>query len=328
MPRTLRPHLPGNAFHITARTQNRNRWFTENVRDDVVEIICEAIECSTTELIAYSVMPNHIHLIVRQGAQPLGWFMQRVLQRTALLVRNKVRPDGQGHIFGSRYWSGLLDDASYLRQAIIYTHLNARYAGLCDAPEDYPWSSHPSYSGISQDTREKPLLVEHGLALFASDRSNISSRENYLEFVRYWMVRKKLPLGWKFILADDELPNAPRAHAGDAAWFAEYSHAINNGLGKTVRTNEDVQDRAIAALRMIDRELTLYDLRSCGRVKALGEVRRAVIARLVLESHRNSAIARCLNVSPAHVSVIAADLRATGEKGLISGIAESVAQKP
>src|SRR6266511_765859 len=88
MPRARRTHAPGWAFHVTARTQGRVGWFKEPaVCDTIARYICEAAASSTTRLLAYAVMPNHLHMIVRQGSQPLGWMVQRVLQRTALLVR-------------------------------------------------------------------------------------------------------------------------------------------------------------------------------------------------------------------------------------------------
>jgi hypothetical protein len=253
-------------------------------------------------------MPNHVHMIVRQGAQPIGWMVQRVLQRAALLVRRTF--NHKGHVFGCRYWSGLCDDAKYLRQVLIYTHLNPFYAGLCADPNEYRWTSHRAYVDHARTPSPSMYVdADHGLRLFASSVPGFGDqRANYLRFIRYWMGRPRLPLGAKYLFTADEVAYAPLADEGDAFWASEYGDAVN-AVPKVVPTNVDVRDRALAALNVLAPDLTLEQVRAGGRVKDIGRVRRQLVAMLLASGYRNGAIARCLNLSPSHVSAVAAEVR-------------------
>ncbi|MGQ0815070.1 MAG: transposase [Gemmatimonadota bacterium] len=308
MPRVRRPHAPGCAFHITARTQGKQRWFTPRLCDWIAEYICDAAASSTTRLLAFCVMPNHVHMIVRQGADPLGWMVQRVLQRTALLVRRTY--DHQDHVFGRRYWSGMIDDARYLRQVIIYTHLNAYYAGLCNDPDEYKWSSHGAYTGLAGVAAwSMHVWADHGLRLFSSSPPGAASlRNDYMRFIRYWMRRPKLPLGAKYMFTAEQLPTVPLAEAGDAFFASEYGEIVS-ALPVPIPVTVDVRDRALTALRAVAPDLTLEEVRGAGRIKELNRVRKHVIAILLTSRCRNGAIARCLNVSTSHVSDVAAAIR-------------------
>lgn len=299
---------------MTARTQGKARWFTEELRDQIAEYICEAAASSSSRLLAYAVMPNHLHVVARQGVQPLGWMMQRILQRTALLIRRTY--DHRDHVFGRRYWSGLCHDAAYLRQAIIYTHLNPFYAGLCHQPRDYQWTSHQPYEDRSllHLSRER-VAVEHGLRLFASTTFDDSAiRADYMRFVTFWMQRERLPLGAKYVISDLETSSAPRAPGGDMFWVAEYGDVVAEP-SSCARGYGDLRDRAIAVLRKLADDLSLEQLRHCGRSKPASRVRRELIATLLIAGYRNGAIARCLNVSNALVSSVGAAIRMAHVRG-------------
>jgi REP element-mobilizing transposase RayT len=278
------------------------------MRTAIAQYICEAGATSTTRVIAYAVMPNHVHMIVRQGAQPIGWMVQRVLQRAALLVRRTF--SHKGHVFGCRYWSGLCDDAKYLRQVIIYTHLNPFYAGLCTDPDEYRWTSHRAYVYHTwTPSASIGVDADHGLRLFASSASDVGEQHaSYMRFIRYWMGRPKLPLGARYLFTAEEVAYAPLAEEGDAFWASEYGDAVS-AVPNLVPTNVDIRDRALVALNALAPDLTLEQMRAGGRVEAIGRVRRELVAMLLAGGHRNGAIARCLNLSPSHVSAVAAEVR-------------------
>lgn len=51
----------------------------------------------------------------------------------------------QGHLYGERYRSSLVQRDSYLLELTRYIHLNPVRAGLAQRPDEYPWSSYLEY---------------------------------------------------------------------------------------------------------------------------------------------------------------------------------------
>ncbi len=67
MARIARPYLPGTIFHVTARTQGHAAWFTPDVRDSITAFMASAITGSDARLLAFAVMPNHLHSCCAAG---------------------------------------------------------------------------------------------------------------------------------------------------------------------------------------------------------------------------------------------------------------------
>ena len=307
MPRARRLNAPGFVFHVTACAQGKAQLFAASLRDDIVSYICDAAIGSTTQLLAFAVMPNHLHLIVRQGRDPLGWMVQRILQRTAMLVRRRC--NHKDHVFGKRYWSGICEDPQYLRQIIVYTHLNPCRAGLCKHPDDYPWISHACYTARNLSSSHLTAVRgDYGRRFFAADADDAAdARANYDRFVEYWLRRGKLSLSHLCIIPDEDLPFAPHAPMGDSFWMREFGDVVRPPTSYSLMV--DVQDRAITALRALAPALSLSDLRCAGQSRPLVAIRRQLMAVLLAGGYRNGAISRCLNVSTSTVSVVAKELR-------------------
>lgn len=143
MPRRRRPYMPGAIFHLTARTQGQAHWFNAPMRDFICEAMAVVQQQTDAKLRAYSVMSNHLHVLLQQGTAPLAAFMQPLLCRTALAVKRMHKVDG--HVFSRAFWDGLCVDETQLRTVIDYIHRNPVAAGLCPSPGDWRWSSHASY---------------------------------------------------------------------------------------------------------------------------------------------------------------------------------------
>ncbi|MGQ0562950.1 MAG: hypothetical protein ACT443_13885 [Gemmatimonadota bacterium] len=62
-------------------------------------------------------------------------------------------------------------------------------------------------------------------------------------------------------------------------------------------------------LKKLAPDCSLDMLRNAGRIRALSLLRRELIAVLLIEGYRGSAIARCLYVSQALVSDVARQIR-------------------
>src|SRR5262249_59579291 len=46
----------------------------------------------------------------------------------------------KGHLFGDRFWSGLIEDDDQFRDTCAYVLANPVRAGLCVEPADWPWN--------------------------------------------------------------------------------------------------------------------------------------------------------------------------------------------
>ncbi|OYD14337.1 hypothetical protein CH333_08310 [candidate division WOR-3 bacterium JGI_Cruoil_03_44_89] len=89
---------------------------------------------------AYTLMSNHIHLLVEAGDTPLSKIMQGFLQSCTQYYNRKYKI--VGHLFQSRYKAILCDKDVYLLQLLRYIHMNPVRAKIVESPSDYLWSSH------------------------------------------------------------------------------------------------------------------------------------------------------------------------------------------
>src|SRR5919197_130243 len=54
--------------------------------------------------------------------------------------RFNARHGRRGHLWGDRFASKVIDTEEYLRDAIEYVRFNPCAAGLCEHPDDWPWT--------------------------------------------------------------------------------------------------------------------------------------------------------------------------------------------
>lgn len=258
-------------------------------------------------LLAYVVMPNHFHIVLRQGDGPLGWVMQRIMQRIVARVRRTH--GGEGHVFGRPYWAATCQNPGYMRRAIVYTHMNPCKAELCNTADEYRWSSHRYYTGRAAADAASQSCVREGVMLFADTSLNhCDAAQNYQRFIDHCVAQRANRITGDWLLPDGPqrhlLPNAAQ---GDTYWQAHYS-TFNENHSFT-RINVDVAHTAMSLLGRIDRTLTLDDIRMAGRSRTLGKVRLQLIEGLLVHGCRTMAISRCLSVSPSVVSSLSTRMR-------------------
>ncbi len=93
-------------------------------------------------------MPNHFHLLVRTGQEPLAGSMRRLM--TGYAINFNLRHKRRGHLFQNRYKSIVCQEDLYLLELTCYIHLNPLRAGLVpdlEALGRYPWSGHSALIG-------------------------------------------------------------------------------------------------------------------------------------------------------------------------------------
>ncbi|WP_339743240.1 transposase [uncultured Maricaulis sp.] len=140
MPRTARLVLPGCPHHITQRGNRRQRVFF--CHEDYAlyrHLLGVACRKHGVACWAFCLMPNHVHLVlVPQDETGLA----AALHQTHLCYTQRINPrEGwSGFLWQGRYFSCPLDEGHALA-ALRYVELNPVRAGLCEQPQDWPWSS-------------------------------------------------------------------------------------------------------------------------------------------------------------------------------------------
>ncbi|MBI2588900.1 transposase [Candidatus Saccharibacteria bacterium] len=114
---------------------------------------------SELKLLAYCLMPNHLHLLFYQSSESaIIELMRRVNTGYVMYFNNRYQR--VGGLFQGVYRASRIDADAYLHHISRYIHLN---------PNDYkhwPYSSYPVYMGIKKTTWVNPEPI---LSLFSNN---------------------------------------------------------------------------------------------------------------------------------------------------------------
>lgn len=146
MPRTAREKSHSGIYHIMLRGINKQNIF-EEAEDYVkmLELIRLSKELGGITLYGYCLMSNHIHLLLKEGAEPLETTMKRLGSKYAVWFNTKYQR--VGHLFQDRFKSETVEDPPYFLTALRYIHFNPVEAGLVKTPGTYAYSSYDCYFG-------------------------------------------------------------------------------------------------------------------------------------------------------------------------------------
>lgn len=90
-------------------------------------------------ILAYCLMHNHAHLVLRTDGETIGQTMKRIGVRYAGWFNRKHQR--VGHLFQDRFRSRPVEDDAYFITLVRYVWNNPVRAGLCVTPSDYLWNS-------------------------------------------------------------------------------------------------------------------------------------------------------------------------------------------
>jgi putative transposase len=137
--RLLRSSLPDGVYHVTARAVAAALLFRDD--DDrmlMLYLLLDTVRRYGWDCHALCLMGTHYHLILETTRPRLSDGFQRLNGRYAQSFN--ARYERAGHVFGARFSSWLIESEEHLAAAIRYVLENPVRAGLCDRPEDWPWS--------------------------------------------------------------------------------------------------------------------------------------------------------------------------------------------
>ncbi|MDD3006753.1 MAG: transposase [Candidatus Pacebacteria bacterium] len=158
----------GAYYHLYNRgNQKKDIFLDEKDYEFYLRKMTEASKKYSFAIISYCLMPNHIHLIVRQDKEyPPAKFISSVHTSYAAVFNKKYKT--VGHLFQDRFKQKIIENDDYMRNLIAYVHLNPVKAGICNFPKEYKWSSHMEYAktGIIKDSDglcDRGLIEEYGM---------------------------------------------------------------------------------------------------------------------------------------------------------------------
>jgi putative transposase len=187
MARPLRIQFENACYHVTCRGNARQNIFSSDAdRVAFLDRLGRSADIYQTEILAYVLMNNHFHLLVKTPRGNLQEFMRHFnISYTAYFNRRHRR---SGHLYQGRYHSFLIDADNYLKEVSRYIHLNPakikQERSKGDAARkkvlgSYGWSSYPGY--VSPRERKPFLRMEEVLNYFGGDTSR--GRRGYARYV-------------------------------------------------------------------------------------------------------------------------------------------------
>lgn len=144
MPRTFRRKSASGIYHVMLRGVNKRSIFSDSNDYSFFLYILEQVFNDTDgQLLAYCLMKNHVHLLIKEQEVSVSKIMQRLSGRYAQWYNQKY--ERVGHLFQDRFRSEPVDSEDYFFRVLRYIHLNPVEAKLCQSVNDYKYSSYRDY---------------------------------------------------------------------------------------------------------------------------------------------------------------------------------------
>ena len=163
MPRSARKKSSSGIYHIVLRGINKQRIFED---DEDSQYFLEKLktykDINGYEIYAYCLMSNHVHLLMKEGEEPLSTAFRRI--GASYVYWYNWKYSRTGHLFQDRFRSEPVERDEYFLTVMRYIHQNPLKVGIVKEIQEYPWSSNREYS-------QKPVICNTKFAL------NMFSRE-------------------------------------------------------------------------------------------------------------------------------------------------------
>ncbi len=183
MPSRYIRFAPGEYYHLYNRGAGQQAIFRE--ADNYLLVLRKVKHYAASygiAIIAYCLMPNHYHFLVRQEDDvAAGLLLQHVFNGYTKAFNKRY--ERSGTLFEDRFQAIHVDKESYLIHLCRYIHLNPVKAGLAADPAAWPYSNYLEWIGERSGT-----LVDHQ---FIRDR--FSHVADYRQFVYDYLVGRSVP---------------------------------------------------------------------------------------------------------------------------------------
>jgi putative transposase len=133
----------GQINFLTHVTSNRSPLLIDNI-----DLFWEAYEFTCgktdTDLIAWVILPDHTHLLIKPNSNNMSDLMKRFKQKFSGLYRSRHHL-AKGRIWQYRYWDHIIRDQTDFNRHVDYIHYNPVKHVIVKNPREYGHSSINKY---------------------------------------------------------------------------------------------------------------------------------------------------------------------------------------
>ena len=156
MSRPLRIDVGGEIYHCLNRAVGRQNIFHNDKDYQLFEkILQEIADITCVNILAYSIMPNHFHLVLHtKNDGDLSNFMKRLTVTHTQRYRVATKTIGDGPVYQGRYKSFIIQNDKHLLTVLRYVERNPFMAKLVKELLEWKYSSvYKRYKGTEQEKR-------------------------------------------------------------------------------------------------------------------------------------------------------------------------------
>ena len=178
MPRRNIQFYQGGYYHIYNRGAGKASIFrcTENYRY-LLSLLKKVAKESQISIIAYCLLPNHYHWLVRQDGEISVEQLPSRVFNSYTRAFNKMF-NRSGTLFEGRYKAIPVESDEYLRHLCRYIHANPVKHSMADSVELWPYSNYLEWIGQRPGTLVDPGFVQ----------AHFSQAGTYQAYVRSYLT--------------------------------------------------------------------------------------------------------------------------------------------
>jgi putative transposase len=184
----------GMVYHIYNRGAHKVTIFKEETNYlFVLSKIKKYCRENQLSLIAYCLMPNHYHFLLRQDGNEAAGNLPQSVFNSYTKAYNK-RYEHSGTLFEGRFRAKAIQTRSHLLHLCRYIHGNPVKDGLVADPADWPYSNYLEWIGEREGTLvDRPFI-----------QSQFEDAGEYRKFVFEYLKSRQLPDDVRKFLEDLE----------------------------------------------------------------------------------------------------------------------------